>query len=57
MSVSGAYKHYNRWPDFEKRWDAALKEGYLRLEMALLENAGRAFAAGRLSTRTCRSSR
>jgi hypothetical protein len=43
MSQASAYNQYHRWPDFEKRWEEALKEGYLRLEMALLENAGRAF--------------
>ena len=41
--MAAAYQHYHRWPDFEKRWHAALEEGYLRLEMALFENAGRAF--------------
>lgn len=43
LSVSAAYQHYHRWPDFERRWEEALKEGYVRLEMALLESAGRAF--------------
>lgn len=43
MSVSGAYRHYARWPDFQRRWEAALAEGHMRLEMALLETAGRAF--------------
>ncbi|QDZ06205.1 hypothetical protein FPZ24_00890 [Sphingomonas panacisoli] len=44
MSQAAAYNHYNRWPDFEQRWDAALAEGYQALELALIENAGRAFA-------------
>ena len=44
LSVVSAYNHYHRWPDFEKRWEEALKEGYLRLEMALFDHAGRAFA-------------
>ena len=43
MTPPAAYHHYNRWPDFEKRWNDALEEGYLRLEMALIESAGRAF--------------
>jgi hypothetical protein len=45
LSTAAAYRHYHRWPDFEKRWNAALEEGYMRLELALIENAGRAFAA------------
>lgn len=45
LSPAAAYKHYHRWPDFERRWEEALKEGYLRLELALIENAGRAFQA------------
>lgn len=45
MSQAAAYQHYRRWPDFAARWDAALEEGYVRLEMALFENAGRAFEA------------
>jgi len=43
LSVSAAYQHYHRWQDFERRWNEALEEGYVRLEMALLEAAGRAF--------------
>ena len=45
LSPAAAYYHYHRWPDFEMRWRAALEEGYLRLEMALIETAGRAFEA------------
>lgn len=43
LSQAAAYNHYHRWPDFAKRWDAALEEGYVRLEMALFEAAGRVF--------------
>ncbi|MDB5681764.1 MAG: hypothetical protein JWO16_1569 [Sphingomonas bacterium] len=45
MSQAAAYNHYARWPDFEKRWEAALEEGFERLELALFDHAGRAFAA------------
>lgn len=44
LSHAAAYNHYHRWPDFAKRWDAALAEGYERLDMALLDHAGRVFA-------------
>jgi len=43
LSQASAYNHYARWSDFAKRWEAALEEGYLRLEMALFDHAGRAF--------------
>lgn len=45
MTPPAAYHHYNRWHDFAKRWDAALETGYLRLDIALLDHAGRVFAA------------
>jgi hypothetical protein len=45
MSQAAAYNHYARWPDFEKRWEAALEEGFERLELALFDHAGRAFEA------------
>ncbi|THD36226.1 MAG: hypothetical protein E7773_09940 [Sphingomonas sp.] len=45
LTATAAYYHYHRWPDFAKRWDAALEEGYVRLEMALFEAAGRVFRA------------
>ena len=51
LSQASAYNHYHRWPDFATRWDAALEEGYMRLEMALIENAGRAFERRRPSAR------
>ncbi|MEP7349262.1 MAG: hypothetical protein ABI668_04825 [Sphingorhabdus sp.] len=39
LSVPSAYMHRERWPDFGRRWDEAVEEGYLALEMGMLENA------------------
>jgi hypothetical protein len=44
LSASAAYYHANRWPDFAARWRAAVEEGYFRIEMQLMERAGRAFS-------------
>lgn len=44
LSQASAYNHYGRWPAFAKRWNAALENGALRLEMALLENGGNVFS-------------
>lgn len=43
MTPPAAYHHYDRYHDFATRWNAALAEGYGRLEMALFDMAGRAF--------------
>ena len=45
MSATAAYNHYRRWPTFAARWDAALENGYVRLELGLLESAGNIFSA------------
>jgi len=45
LTPEAAYQHYRHWPDFAKRWDAALEEGYVRLETALFDTAGRVFQA------------
>lgn len=46
MSVPSAYGHRERWPDFARRWDEALECGYLRLEGALVDAAGRCLDPG-----------
>lgn len=40
LSKTSAYARRRRWPAFARRWDAAIEEGYLRLEMGLIEAAG-----------------
>lgn len=45
LTTVAAYNHYRAWPDFAKRWDAALAEGYVRLELALFDTARRVFDA------------
>ena len=39
MTAASAYGHRRRWPGFMKRWDAAIEEGYERLEIALHQAA------------------
>lgn len=40
LTPASAYNHRRRWPAFARRWDAAVKEGYDRIEMGLIECAG-----------------
>ena len=40
MTPASAYNHRNRWPAFARRWDAAVEEGYVRLEAGLIHAAG-----------------
>ncbi len=40
-TFASAYRHRARWPDFARRWDAALEEGYDRLSTLIVANAGR----------------
>jgi hypothetical protein len=42
VSAAAAYKHRDRWAEFERAWDVAIQDGYFALEMALLENGIRA---------------
>ena len=42
VSAAAAYKHRERWTEFERAWEAAIEEGCFALEMALLENGIRA---------------
>jgi len=45
MTAAGAYNHRTRWPAFAARWDAALSEGCLALEAALLEAGANLFSS------------
>jgi hypothetical protein len=38
LSAAAAYNHYHRWPGFAMAWDAAVEDGMVALECALLEN-------------------
>ena len=44
MSAASAYNHRGRWPRFAERWDAAVEEGYVRLELGLIHAAGNLFS-------------
>lgn len=44
LTPSSAYRHRRRWPGFAGRWDAALEEGHLRLEIGLLEHGANVFS-------------
>lgn len=44
MWPPSAYAHRERWPRFRERWYAAVETGYLRLEMALIENGKNLFS-------------
>lgn len=40
LTPASAYGHRKRWPAFARRWDAAVAEGYARIEIGLIECAG-----------------
>jgi hypothetical protein len=44
MTPASAYGHRNRWPAFQRRWDEALENGYVRLEGTLVENAANLYS-------------
>lgn len=44
LSVPGAYAHRHRWPEFARRWDAAVEEGGMRLEIGLMQRACNLFS-------------
>ena len=44
MSHGSAYGHRHRWRAFAEAWDAAIAEGYARIEIALLERGCNLFA-------------
>lgn len=56
LSPASAYQHAERWADFANRWQAAVEEGYFRIEMQLLERATRSLSptgcAGHVATPT-----
>ena len=39
MSAPSAYKHRKRWPGFARRWDAAILDGYERIDGGLVAAA------------------
>lgn len=39
LTPASAYNHRNRWPGFQRRWDAALELGFVLLEGRLVEAA------------------
>jgi hypothetical protein len=45
MTAASAYGHRQRWPAFGRRWEAAVEEGMVRLEAALIETACNLFSA------------
>ena len=44
MTAASAYSHRKRWQRFAERWDAAVEEGYVRLEMGLIHAGGNLFS-------------
>lgn len=46
LSVASAYVHRSKWSAFAERWKAALENGYVRLEFAMIDNACSAFEPG-----------
>lgn len=44
LTPASAYNHRNRWPAFARRWDEAVRLGYVLLEAALVEAAGNLFS-------------
>jgi hypothetical protein len=47
MSPASAYNHRKRWRGFAERWDAAVEEGYARIEAGLLEHGCNVFSGER----------
>lgn len=52
MSAAGAYAHRKRWPCFAELWDEAVREGYARIEVALLQNGLNLFSESELPPET-----
>jgi hypothetical protein len=48
MTAASAYGHRERWPGFARRWAAAIREGYARIEAALMENGENLFSSPEL---------
>lgn len=45
MTAASAYGHRNRWPAFARRWDLAVEEGAVRLELGLIEYCANPFSS------------
>lgn len=45
MSTTSAYAHRQRWSRFARLWDEAVRDGYARIEAALVENCCNLFSA------------
>lgn len=45
VSVAAVWAHRKRWRGFEAKWQAAVKEGYVRLEAGLIQNGENLFSA------------
>ena len=52
MTPASAYAHRKRWPRFAALWDEAIGEGFLRIEVALIQNAQNLFSADELPPET-----
>ena len=52
MTPASAYAHRGRWPGFAELWDAAIAEGFVRIDVALLQNALNLFSEGELPPET-----
>jgi hypothetical protein len=44
LSVASAYQHADRWAAFANRWQAAVEEGYFRIELQLMERSSRSLS-------------
>jgi len=44
LTAASAYGHRKRWRAFAEQWDAAVEQGYLQIEMGLIETAGNLFS-------------
>ena len=44
MTAASAYGHRKRWMGFAARWDAAIEDGFMRLDAGLLEHGGNVFS-------------
>ena len=44
LTQASAYLHRERWPAFARRWEAAVQEGYARIEAALMANGENLFS-------------
>jgi hypothetical protein len=45
LTPASAYGHRERWPAFARRWEAAIAEGYARIEAALMANGENLFSS------------